>query len=69
MVRIVLKSLKKTIGFAASILSIKEGRKFLWLSYITIGFAGFNLIPVIPLSYDFGAEIAYPVSEATAGGT
>lgn len=27
------------------------------------------MIPIIPLSYDFGAEIAYPVSEATVGGT
>ena len=63
------KVTKQNIGFAASVLSIREGRKFLWLSYITIGFAGFNLIPIIPLSYDFGAEIAYPVSEATVGGT
>lgn len=58
-----------TLGFAASVVTIQQGPSKLSFSYLCIAFAGFNLIPIIPLSYDFGSEIAYPVSEAVVCGS
>ena len=57
------------LGFIASVLVLQEGPRLIGAVYVCIAFAGFNLIPIIPLSYDFGSEIAYPVSEAVVCGS
>ena len=57
------------LGLSFCILCLIGGREYLAWAYIAFFFTGFNMIPVIPLSYDFGSEIGYPVSEAAVCGT
>ncbi len=43
------------IGLILSILALQQGRDYLIWVYLAIALTGFNLIPIIPLSYDFGS--------------
>jgi FLVCR family feline leukemia virus subgroup C receptor-related protein len=45
------------------------GPKYLIVSAINIGFAGFSIIPIIPVAYSFSVELTYPVSEAMSNGS
>jgi Na+/melibiose symporter-like transporter len=38
------------------------------ISSVTIGLVGLILTPILPISYEFGIELTYPVGEAMTGG-
>lgn len=40
----------------------------LWISCISVSLLGLFLTPILPISYEFGIELTYPIGEAMTGG-
>ena len=50
-----LCALLVNVGLVGAIISLQKGPDVIVWVYVCVSFAGFHILPIIPLSYDFGA--------------
>lgn len=54
--------------FFGIIIMLSFGWGIMWLTTIFCFAIGFSMIPIMPIGFEFGVEMSYPVDEAFATG-
>ena len=65
-ITLIISSIVTLCSFVVFIFTLSM--ESLVISCIAIAFVGFVITPILPISYEFGIELTYPIGEAMTGG-